>query len=89
MLPNGVERLGWVALEEDWAASPGKASVGTGTRYLTSTFYVLNALEHGGTAAEMGYALFAELMRDFILGLVAGLMATIAMALNQVTSGLM
>ena len=31
-------------------------------------FYVLNALEHSTTNNEMLFALFAELMRDFILG---------------------
>lgn len=59
----------------------GKPRVpGIGKRYLTSMFYVLNALEHALTNHEMLFALFAELMRDFILGLVAGLMATISMA---------
>ena len=32
---------------------------------------MLNALENGGTTSERGFALVAELMRDFILGMVA------------------
>ena len=68
--------------EEDWEpVVAGKDRVpGVGRRYLTSMFYVLNALEHAATNTEMLFALFAELMRDFILGLVAGLMATISLA---------
>ena len=58
--------------------TPRLRDTSVGTRYLTSTYLVLNALEHGSTDAEKGYALFAELMRDFILGLVAGLMTTIS-----------
>ena len=73
---------GWVHQEGDWEpVVEGKERVpGVGRRYLTSMFYVLNALEHAATNAEMLFALFAELMRDFILGLVAGLMATISLA---------
>jgi hypothetical protein len=51
-----------------------------GTRYVTSMYYVLNALEHGATTMEKGYAMWAELVRDIILGMVAGLMTTITMA---------
>ena len=84
---------GWVMQEEGWEWTPedGKVqdtatgwddAVGLGTRYVTSTYYVLNALENASTDGEKGFALFAELMRDFILGLVAGLMTTISMAMN-------
>ena len=41
--------------------------VGTGSRYIGSMYYVLNPLENGGTTAERGFGIFAELMRDIIL----------------------
>lgn len=43
---------------------------------------MLNSLENGSTDTEKLFALFAELMRDFILGMVAGLMTTISLAMN-------
>lgn len=61
---------------------PVASDTGVYTRYITSTYLVLNALENGGTTSERGFALVAELMRDFILGMVAGLMTTISMATN-------
>lgn len=42
-------------------------------------YYVLNALESGETTQERAFAIFAELIRDVILGLVAGLITTISM----------
>ena len=76
---------GWVNKEDNWEpAVSGEATVpGTAGRYLKSMYYVLNALENSGTDGEMAFALFAELMRDFILGMVAGLMATISMAMGS------
>eukprot|EP01051_Picozoa_sp_SAG22_P014633 SAG22_NODE_1805_length_3533_cov_1.343040_3_plen_498_part_00 len=70
---------------EDCTNIEGKLDcrIGLSTRYLTSMYYVLNALEHGYTSAERGYGVFAELIRDVILGLVAGLITTIAMSLSQ------
>ena len=55
----------------------------TTTKYVTSMYYALNALESGQTTSERGYGVFAELVRDVILGLVAGLITTIAMSLSQ------
>ena len=55
--------------------------IGTGHRYVTSLYYVLNALESGATFAERLYAVLAELIRDMILGLVASLMTTISMSM--------
>jgi hypothetical protein len=99
--------------------------ISTGTRYITSMYYVLNALEAGYTTAERGFGIcpgrrgrlsalrvflcksilygafvwarrtrkhqkrrfparaVAELVRDVILGLVAGLITTIAMSLEK------
>ena len=42
-------------------------------------YYVLNALENGFTTPERSFAIFAEFVRDIILGLVAGLITTIQM----------
>ena len=53
-----------------------------GTRYVGSMYYVLNALENGATNSERGFGVFAEFIRDLILGLVAGLLSTILMAMN-------
>ncbi len=61
---------------------PVASDMGVYARYITATYLVLNALENGGTTSERGFALVAELMRDFILGMVAGLMTTISMATN-------
>ena len=56
--------------------------VGTGSRYIGSMYYVLNPLENGGTTAERGFGIFAELMRDIILGLIASLMTAIQIAMS-------
>lgn len=76
---------GWVNAQDDWEPIiPDEPTIpGTTGRYLASMYYVLNALENSSTDGEMGFALFAELMRDFILGMVAGLMATISMAMGS------
>jgi hypothetical protein len=52
------------------------------TRYATSMHHVLDALEHSTTSAERWFSIVAEFVRDFILGMVAGLMTTISMAMN-------
>jgi CRP-like cAMP-binding protein len=57
--------------------------VGLMLRYFTSMYYVLNALENGSTIGERGFGIFAEFMRDLILGLIAGLLSTILMAMNS------
>ena len=57
--------------------------VGLMLRYFTSMYYVLNALETGSTIGERGFGIFAEFMRDLILGLIAGLLSTILMAMNS------
>ena len=46
-------------------------------------YYVLNALEAGETTQERAFGVFAELMRDIILGLVAGLITTISMSMSS------
>ena len=38
------------------------------TRYITSTYLVLNSLENSNTDAEKSFAIFSEFVRDFILG---------------------
>ena len=84
ILDNGKLVLGWVHVEESAEPNgPGwDDQIGPGTRYVSSMYNVLNALEHGSTNLEKVYAMWAELMRDFILGMVAGLMTTISMAMN-------
>lgn len=76
---------GWVNAQENWEPYvPDEPTIpGTTGRYLASMYYVLNALENSETDGERAFALFAELMRDFILGMVAGLMATISMAMGN------
>jgi len=96
-MTNGVIIPGWVQGQEGFEYDPDSGAlvqgggsvwgpdanaVDLGDRYVSSTYFVLNALENGGTYYERCFALFAELMRDFILGMVAGLMTTISMAMN-------
>ena len=57
--------IGWVR-QQGWPAS-----VGTGTRYLTSMYYVFNAIENGNTNGERGFALLATLVCGFIYGALA------------------
>ena len=53
--------------------------------YFTSMYYVLNALEAPGTTTyERAFGVFAELMRDIILGLVASLITTISLASGSI-----
>jgi hypothetical protein len=69
----------------DWqpAPLPLEERIATTTRYVASLYYVLNALENGFTTAERAFGVFAEMVRDVILGLVAGLMTTIVMSLSS------
>jgi hypothetical protein len=73
---------GWVSQQDSWTEG-GVMVVGMGTRYGTSTYYVLNALENGATDGERWFAIVAEFVRDFILGMVAGLLTTISIASGQ------
>lgn len=88
-LDNGVEVIGWVNSQEDWlnVASTSTVSDGTpvdyisvATRYTASMYYVLNALENGNTAHERMFGIFAEFVRDVILGLVASLITTVSIS---------
>jgi hypothetical protein len=93
-LTNGQTVLGWVQSESNWwrittgvngtAQEEGVGEVDSdialGTRYTSSLYYVLNALESGYTTSERAFAVFAELIRDVILGLVAGLITTISLS---------
>jgi hypothetical protein len=47
-------------------------------RYITSLYYVFNALERAYTQTERSYAIFAELMVCFIFASLAGLMSSLA-----------
>lgn len=51
-------------------------------RYVTSLYYVFNALEAGTTQSERGYAVFAELCVGFIFGSLAGLMSSVMTSLR-------
>ena len=55
--------------------------VGTSTRYVASLYLVLNPLENCETTSEKSFGIFAELMRDMILGLIASLMTAIQLAM--------
>lgn len=81
-LPNNVVIAGWVARQrlgdDKW-----DASISLGTRYVTSMYLVLNALENGATDGEKLFAVLAEFTRDFILGLVAGLITSVSMSMNS------
>ena len=68
--PNGDVVSGWVNVEPYWNESTPIFP----TRYISSAYYVLNALENGNTDGERAFGLVAEFMRDVILGMVAGLM---------------
>lgn len=57
--------------------------ISTRTKYITSLYYVLNALEYSHTSSERAFAVFAELIRDVILGLVAGMITTIVMTISN------
>lgn len=85
-LNNGRQVTGWVLNEADWVLiTPQNVTIvdpviGLTTRYISSMYYVLNALDHGSTLQERAYGIFAEFVRDVILGLVAGLITVISMA---------
>lgn len=57
--------------------------VGVGTRYVTSLYFVFNALEpHFQTTGEKGFAVMAELAMAAIYGALAGVMSTILMGMR-------
>ena len=85
-LGNGLVVPGWVTTQAEWRTMNGTLAdvsecvslspdldcrIATSTRYVTAMYYVLNALETGNTTAERGYGIFAEFIRDVILGLVS------------------
>lgn len=88
-LGNGVFVQGWVNANEGWQTYHANGTqiggvsdlISTGHKYAASLYFVLNALENGQTLAEHCYGIFAELIRDMILGLVASLMTTISMSM--------
>ena len=89
-LPNGVEITGWVnamALPTTQGGFAWDASISLGTRYVTSTYLVMNAIENSNTDAEKAFALVSEFARDFILGLLAGIITTVSMAVNSFGEG--
>ena len=93
MIGNDAQIIGWVHSQEDWTiVVPDKElggnatkvevdpKIGLLTRYIASMYFVLNALENGYTTQERSYSIFAEFVRDIILGLVASLITTIAIS---------
>lgn len=97
-LENGVVVIGWVKNQQDWLISVSSSSTTNGThvdpvislstRYVASLYYVLNALENGETALERMFGVFAEFIRDVILGLVASLITTVSMQSGRTDSEL-
>jgi|EP01046_Picozoa_sp_COSAG06_P032468 hypothetical protein len=47
--------------------------------------FVLDSLQHSYTTAERTFSVFAELVRDVILGLVASVLTTIALSVSSST----
>eukprot|EP01048_Picozoa_sp_COSAG05_P011647 COSAG05_NODE_1112_length_5856_cov_11.397082_2_plen_976_part_00 len=95
-LSNNEIVEGWVDSESNWwkkednftsgdwsVAANTPDNIDVGKRYVTSMYYVLNALESSYTTPERGFAIFAEFCRDFILGLVASLITTISMSMSN------
>ena len=96
-LGNGAVVKGWVEQKDDWEVTLEDANwtdisqrrivvdptISLSARYLASLCYVLNALENAYTSLELGFSVFAELMRDVILGLVASLITTVSMSLSS------
>ena len=90
-LPGGDVLHGWVSLKEfegegvngvgRWIMT-GPHAITLATRYVTSMYISLNAIENATTDGEKWFAILAEFVRDFILGLVAGLLTTISMSMN-------
>jgi CRP-like cAMP-binding protein len=58
------------------------ALVPIGDRYITSLYYVFNALEAANTNSERGFAVFAELCVAFIFGSLAGVMSALSLTLR-------
>ena len=96
-LGTGTIVPGWVEQQDGWGVTVVPANwtdfserqtavdprITLSVRYLSSMCYVLNALENATTSFEMGFSVFAELMRDVILGLVASLITTISMSTSS------
>jgi CRP-like cAMP-binding protein/Ca2+-binding EF-hand superfamily protein len=88
-LANGVLVEGWVANEENWwgnnasdhVAKPAPEIV-LATKYITSTYYVMNAVENGATTTERAFCVMADFAQDIILGLVASVITTISMSMS-------
>ena len=72
---NTTAHLNWMN-----SATKLDPAISLSTIYFASLYYGLNALEGGYTTNEHGYAVFAELVNDIILGLVAGLITTISIS---------
>ena len=69
---------GWVFME--WGEAVEAGRIPAGTRYLTSMYYIFNALEpHFRTEAELVFAVVAELVMALIYGALAGVISTIMM----------
>ena len=88
VLANGERVAGWVEERGVWMLTEGNVTrtdprISVSVRYVSSMYYVLNALEAGETTQERAFGVFAELMRDIILGLVAGLITTISMSMSS------
>ena len=81
---NGNRILGWVEKESlpggNW--EPDALQIALGSRYVVSMSKVLIALENCETDMERWFSVLAEFVRDFILGMLAGLMTTMSMAMN-------
>ena len=96
-LGTGTGVRGWVEQQDAWEVSLLDAnwtdvsdrvlvvnpSISVSVRYLASMCYSLNALENAYTSLEMGFSVFAELVRDVILGLVASLITTISISISS------
>lgn len=96
-LGTGAVVPGWVEQQDSWGVTLVDAnwthisqrrikvdpSISVSVRYVASLCYVLNALENAYTSLELGFSVFAELMRDVILGLVASLITTVSMSLSS------
>jgi len=78
-----VSVVGWVYLEP-WAAEDGlDFIVSSSTKYVSSMYYVFNALDgNGNTDAERGMAVFAYMMMVMIDGAVAGVMSALLIGMS-------
>ena len=89
-----VEQTGWAQVEYCCAAdeSPAECSgqceddqlsnITVGERYVTSIYYVFNALEHATLSSERGFAVCAELTIGLIFGSMAGLMSSVMISIR-------